>query len=105
MSNENRQYMEDAEDEGLKAVMGGKFKDLSNTTSDLNTAEQLRPAKKHPEKDDVKETNRQRREREKLKRETTEKVNAYMRGEKSKETENVPNGKRCGKYKKKNKKK
>lgn len=51
MSNENRQYMEDAEDEGLKAVMGGKFKDLSNTTSDLNTAEQLRPAKKHPEKD------------------------------------------------------
>ena len=45
------------------------------------------------------------REREKLKRETTEKVNAYMRGEKSKETENVPNGKRCGKYKKKNKKK
>ena len=61
--------------------------------------------KKHPEKNDVKETNRQRREREKLKRETTEKVNAYMRGEKSKETENVPNGKRCGKYKKKNKKK
>ena len=60
---------------------------------------------KHPSEDDIKETNRQKREREKLKRETTEKVNAYMRGEKSKETENVPNGKRCGKYKKKNKKK
>ena len=60
---------------------------------------------KHPSEEDIKETNRQRREREKLKRETTEKVNAYMRGEKSKETENVPNGKRCGKYKKKNKKK
>ena len=45
------------------------------------------------------------REREKLKRETTEKVNAYMRGEKSSDSENVPNGKRCGKYKKKNKKK
>ena len=61
--------------------------------------------KKHPEKEDVKETNRQKREREKLKRETTEKVNAYMRGEKSSDSENVPNGKRCGKYKKKNKKK
>lgn len=29
MSNENRQYMEDAEDEGLKAVMGSKFQDVS----------------------------------------------------------------------------
>lgn len=61
--------------------------------------------RKHPTEDDIKETNRQRREREKLKRETTEKVNAYMRGEKAKDTEHVPNGKRCGKYKKKNKKK
>ena len=62
--------------------------------------------KKHPTKEDIKETNRQRREREKLKRQTTEKVNAYMKGKKSSgETENVPNGKRCGKYKKKNKKK
>ena len=61
--------------------------------------------KKHPEKDDIKETNRQRREREKLKRETTEKVNAYMRGKKVSDSEYVPNGKRCGKYKKKNKKK
>ena len=60
---------------------------------------------KHPSEDDVKETNRQRREREKLKRETTEKVNAYMRGEKKNDSEHVPNGKRCGKYKKKNKKK
>ena len=60
---------------------------------------------KHPSEEDVKETNRQRREREKLKRETTEKVNAYMRGEKKTETEHTTNGKRCGKYKKKNKKK
>ena len=61
--------------------------------------------RKNPSKEDIKETNRQRREREKLKRETTRKVNAYMKGEKAKENENVPNGKRCGKYKKKNKKK
>lgn len=61
--------------------------------------------RKHPTEEDVKETNRQRREREKLKRQTTEKVNAYMSGEKAKDTEHVPNGKRCGKYKKKNKKK
>lgn len=60
---------------------------------------------KHPSEDQIKETNRQRREREKLKRETTEKVNAYMRGEKPSDSEKVPNGKRCGKYKKKNKKK
>ncbi len=61
--------------------------------------------RKHPTEDDIKETKRQRREREKLKRETTEKVNAYMSGEKKTEGEHVPNGKRCGKYKKKNKKK
>ena len=62
--------------------------------------------RKHPTEDDVKETNRQRREREKLKRQTTEKVNAYMSGQKVKdEGEHVSNGKRCGKYKKKNKKK
>lgn len=61
--------------------------------------------KKHPTEEDVKETNRQRREREKLKRETKQKVNSYMKGEKPKETENVPNGKRSGKYKKKSKKK
>ena len=61
--------------------------------------------RKHPTEEDVKETKRQRREREKLKRETTEKVNAYMSGEKVKNTDHVPNGKRCGKYKKKNKKK
>ena len=62
--------------------------------------------RKHPTEEDVKETNRQRREREKLKRETTDKVNAYMRGEKNGENaDHVPNGKRCGKYKKKNKKK
>ncbi|MBQ6877622.1 MAG: hypothetical protein IJO22_04380, partial [Oscillospiraceae bacterium] len=47
--------------------------------------------KKHPTKEDVKETNRQRREREKLKRETKQKVNSYMKGEKPKETEDVPN--------------
>ena len=60
---------------------------------------------KHPSEEDIKETNRQKREREKLKRETTEKVNAYMRGEKKSDSEKAPNGKRCGKYKKKNKKK
>lgn len=61
--------------------------------------------KKHPTEEDVKETNRQRKEREKLKRQTTQKVNSMMRGEKPSDTEHVPNGKRCGKYKKKNKKK
>lgn len=61
--------------------------------------------KKHPTEEDIKETKRQRKEREKLQRETTQKVNAYMSGEKQKDTEHVPNGKRCGKYKKKNKKK
>ena len=62
--------------------------------------------RKNPTKEDTKETNRQRREREKLKRQTTEKVNAYMKGKKSSgEAENISNGKRCGKYKKKNKKK
>ena len=61
--------------------------------------------KKHPDEEDVKETNRQRREREKLKRETTAKVNNYMSGKKQTEEEHVPNGKRCGKYKKKNRKK
>lgn len=61
---------------------------------------------KRTAEEDVKETNRQRREREKLKRQTTEKVNAFMSGKKSSEEgEHVPNGKRCGKYKKKNKKK
>ena len=59
--------------------------------------------KKHPTNEDVKETNRQRREREKLKRETKQKVNSYMKGEKPKKTEDVPNGKRSGKYKKKKK--
>lgn len=61
--------------------------------------------RKNPSKEDIKETNRQRREREKLKRETTQKVNAYMKGEKVSGEEHVPNGKRSGKYKKKNKKK
>ena len=35
-----------------------------------------RNRKKHPTKEDVKETNRQRREREKLTRETKQKVNS-----------------------------
>ena len=64
-----------------------------------------RNRKKHPTKEDIKETNRQRREREKLKRETKNKVNARMRGEKPEDSESAPNGKRSGKYKKKNKKK
>ncbi len=63
--------------------------------------------KKHPTEEDVKETNRQRREREKLKRETTQKVNDYMSGKKSDKdgAESAPNGKRSGRFKKKNKKK
>lgn len=62
--------------------------------------------RKHPTEEDIKETNRQRREREKLKRQTTDKVNAYMSGKKTEsDGEHTPNGKRCGKYKKKNKKK
>lgn len=60
--------------------------------------------KRHPTEEDVKETNRRRREREKIKRETTQKVNDYMSG-KGKKEESAPNGKRSGKYKKKNKKK
>ena len=58
--------------------------------------------KKHPDEEDIKETNRQRREREKLAKETTEKVNRAMAGKKD-SGEKAPNGKRCGKYKKKNK--
>lgn len=61
--------------------------------------------RKHPTEDDIKETNRKRREREKLKRKTTEKVNAYMSGKSSKDEEHIPNGKRCGKYKKKGRRK
>lgn len=59
--------------------------------------------KKHPTEEDVKETNRQRREREKLKRQTTEKVNAALSGNKE-EKEHVPNGLRSGKHNKKKKK-
>ena len=59
--------------------------------------------KKHPTEDDVNETNRQRREREKLKRQTADKVNAALRGEKA-QGEHVPNGLRSGKYNTKKKK-
>jgi hypothetical protein len=38
MSNENRQYMEDAEDEGLKAVMGSKFQDKTKDASHVTGA-------------------------------------------------------------------
>ena len=60
--------------------------------------------KKHPDEDDIKETNRQRREREKLAKETSDKVTKAMAGKKDGE-EKAPNGKRCGKYKKKKNKK
>ena len=60
--------------------------------------------KKHPDEEDVKETNRQRREREKLAKETHDKVTKVMAGKKDGE-EKAPNGKRCGKYKKKKNKK
>ncbi len=59
--------------------------------------------KKHPTEEDVKETNRQRKEREKLKRQTTEKVNAVLSGNPS-EKEHTPNGLRSGKHNKKKKK-
>lgn len=59
--------------------------------------------KRHPEEQDVNETNRQRREREKLKRQTTEKVNAALSG-KPGEKEHIPNGLRSGKHNKKKKK-
>lgn len=48
MSNElKRDLMEDADDAGLKAIMGGKFQDLSNAASNLNAPERLRPVKNH----------------------------------------------------------
>ncbi len=59
--------------------------------------------KKHPSEEDIKETNRQRREREKLKRQTTEKVNATLNGDYNSK-EHVPNGLRSGKHNKKKKK-
>lgn len=59
--------------------------------------------RKHPTEEDAKETNRQRREREKLKRRTTEKVNAALSGSKE-EKEHEPNGLRSGKHNKKKKK-
>ena len=52
MSNETMQnLMEDADDEGLQAVMGSKFQDLSQATGNLNTPERLRPVKNHPKED------------------------------------------------------
>ena len=49
MSNENRQYMEDAEDEGLRAVMGSKFQDVSQEIP--TSAAPPRNAKVRREKD------------------------------------------------------
>lgn len=59
--------------------------------------------KRHPTEDDVKETNRRRREREKLKQDTMQKVSNRLAG-KDGDTEHKPNGLRSGKYKKKKKK-
>ena len=54
--------------------------------------------------DDIKETNRKRREREKLERETMTKVSQKLAGKKSDgEEEKSKNGLRSGKYKKKKK--
>ena len=60
--------------------------------------------KRHPTEDDVKETNRKRREREKLKRETMEKVTDKLSGVKQSGEAKEKNGLRSGKYKKKKKK-
>lgn len=60
--------------------------------------------KRHPTEDDIKETNRKRREREKLERETMTKVSQKLAGKKSDgEEEKSKNGLRSGKYKKKKK--
>ena len=58
--------------------------------------------KRHPTEDDIKETNRRRREREKLERETMAKVSGKLSGKKDEEKK--PNGLRSGKYGKKKKK-
>ena len=60
--------------------------------------------KKHPTEDDIEETKRQRREREKLKRQTMEKVTSKMQSKKDADEESHTNGLRSGKYKKKKKK-
>ncbi len=60
--------------------------------------------KKHPTEEDVQETNRQRREREKLEKQTMEKVTAKLQGKKGGEEEQKPNGLRSGKHNKKKKK-
>ena len=64
--------------------------------------------KRHPTEEDIKETNRKRREREKLERETMAKVSNKLaekhRGEESGESsEYEKRGLRSGKYKKKKK--
>lgn len=58
--------------------------------------------KRHPTEEDIKETNRRRREREKLERETMEKVSGKLSGKGNEEKK--PNGLRSGKYSKKKKK-
>lgn len=62
--------------------------------------------KRHPTEEDVKETNRKRREREKLERETMAKMNEKLSGKKHDEEsgEYEKRGLRSGKYKKKKKK-
>ena len=60
--------------------------------------------KKHPTEEDEKETNRQRREREKLQKETMDKVTAKLNGKKDGSEEQKPNGLRSGKHNKKKKK-
>lgn len=60
-----------------------------------------RHKKKHPDEEYLNETNRQRREREKLKQKTVSKVTNKLRGGDSEEKESAPNGLRSGKYKKK----
>ena len=61
--------------------------------------------KRHPTEEDIKETNRKRREREKLERETMSKVSDTLSGKKRDEEsdEYEKRGLRSGKYKKKKK--
>lgn len=60
--------------------------------------------KKHPTDEDIAETNRQRREREKLKAKTMTSVTDKLHGKEAPDSQSKPNGLRSGKHNKKKKK-
>ena len=60
--------------------------------------------KKHPDEETEKETNRRRREREKLEKQTMEKVTNTLSKKKDSGEEKAPDGLRSGKHNKKKKK-